>query len=468
MHAIPCGLSEKVLGPKTQEKLNAPLVQNSSHEEDGIFGIERYCNTIRFSVPSIYSGEDLELLHSKEIHGQIRPAFGFAPLCLNHFKMWGILDSSDLIRAGILAERAAWKFKWTHAKTIGYLEGYRERAEKAFTVTARVGVEHLSVGYIMLGLAAFSGQLEHVLGNARMVLGIIGRLNEEECHLEMEHKVWVLQVVNGVLTILKHSVGFPGLECTIGVDFWNEVVEILNLCRQLAKFQGDPDIGQGDLSYGSLKVSILWQLLEIHARSYCHTEPNFLYTELFPFSDILDQLLEFITAIRQHDSSAKTGQSRNTMELELFDQIYHLGILIRHSSILPDPVIAFHSAFAVDRVSPLETDPFGRCIAALTLLFALPVLAQSGIRTFRMLLHLTLAIGNIREHLLYLNGEAGISRITELIDEMTTEPVWTHGRLGKVFEWWFNKSMFVPSYIGEVRLRPETRCEHNWFDCYNE
>jgi hypothetical protein len=383
LHNIPCGLSEKVLGPKTQEKLNATLDQNSSHEDYRILWMERYCNTIRFSVPSIYSGEDLELLHSKEIHRQICPAFGFAPLCLNHFKMWGILDSSELIRAGMLAERAAWKFQWTHAKTIGYLEGYRRQAETAFNEIAGIGVEHLSVGYIMLGLAAFSGQVEHVLGNARMVLGIVWRLKGEECHLEMEHKVWVLQVVNGVLAILKHCVGTAGvgLECGIGVEFWNEMVEILNLCHQLVNSQDIADTENGDLSFGSLKVSIIWQLLEFHVRSYCHVHSTLPDTDIFPLNDILDQLLECITSIRQHYSNAKTNDSRNNMELELFDQIYHLGVLIEHSLILPDPINALQSAIAVDRVSPLATDPFGRCIVGLTLLFAVPVLAQSDIRT---------------------------------------------------------------------------------------
>ena len=55
-----------------------------------------------------------------------------------------------------------------------------------------------------------------------------------------------------------------------------------------------------------------------------------------------------------------------------------------------------------------------------------------------------------------------------MADELTVDPIWEERSFGNMFDWWFRKSMFIPSYIGEVRLRPQNPCKHNWFDCYNE
>jgi hypothetical protein len=70
--------------------------------------------------------------------------------------MPGILESSEISRAVLLAERSAWSFTWTDPRTVGYFRWYRVVAETAFE--GPLGVEHLKVGYIMLGLATFSGQ----------------------------------------------------------------------------------------------------------------------------------------------------------------------------------------------------------------------------------------------------------------------------------------------------------------------
>jgi hypothetical protein len=240
----------------------------------------------------------------------------------------------------------------------------------------------------MMGLAAFSGQVDHVVRNARMVLSILAVLKTQPCRSRSAHFVWVLQVVNGVLTILKHSVAFSDSRTVgsgIAGELWNALHEILDQCHSLLISEDPDDIDAREHAFGSLKVAILWQLVDFHARLYwlsISSHSNRM-GHLASLRNVLDQLIEMIPVVQKGWIEAENGSAitRSFSEFELFNFIYHIGKLIRNSLWPGDPIAAFNSALAVGRNSPLDADPFGKCIVELGHLFAIPILAHYKLRT---------------------------------------------------------------------------------------
>lgn len=125
------------------------------------------------------------------------------PLVLNPFTRFELLYSAKLSRYSILAERSAWKFSPIDIITLRYLEKFYLHA-RIDLITLPEG-QQMSLCYIILALVLFSRQIndihDHLLGLLRTLLNI----SHVSCLRRTDHFLWLLQVVNETLGILKHA-----------------------------------------------------------------------------------------------------------------------------------------------------------------------------------------------------------------------------------------------------------------------
>lgn len=405
-----CDAESKVFGPNSTRNSSSLVdIRNVSSSED--FGIPLALSPIPQEMA--LAPDDYRLLHCVDTHIRHLPSFNASALAFNPFSHMAFIYSSKLIRYAVLAERAAWKYGPDHIEPLKYLQLFYEHSHKELVTLSNC--QRLSVCYNLLAIAAVQRRIDDAQPHASQVCSLLIYVLRESCTERADHFLWILQVINGFLSLLKHvySLGRPSVSSSkddraVYVRHIWKQQGFLHVCKSTLNFDVELT-GLRIRPWFSLKISVLFQLLEFDVQNYWFLKANedldpdadHVKEVLTSLNDTLMRLMAFIpqalvasSGFAPEDVSAimewvQFPCSRNPRPLfrlspfepELLALIYHTAILILNSladdysdANIVDRVTAQHSAQTISDICSLASttipDTFVRYVKVFSLFFA--------------------------------------------------------------------------------------------------